>query len=287
MPEQINYKDKIGKFILCRDLEQKDLFYELLVSDVLSSQLEVISLRPRDKIQVLCLRVESIEYLDELDETTYLEIPFIAEALQAIRLKRQEEVKNVEAIVDTSKLLPVDRKTLVAATRVDEKHKNEKFRDCFYATDIEVVKKQYGFRSGSEIVYFVLGRLAWWCKKEKRSIKDIVTISPLRRYNAKWLKKPKLLDTAIDKVCSKTKSTAKFRLNGIGKMKQDRVERLKTYIKTRKEVTYKQIQNAFRDFSTRDLKRTLNGWAWKRQFIGHKHYGEGTKWGEMYYWLDK
>jgi len=31
----------------------------------------------------------------------------------------------------------------------------------------------------------------------------------------------------------------------------------------------------------------LNGWAWKRQFIGHKHYGEGTKWGEMYYWLDK
>jgi len=253
------------------------MFYEVLVIEVQQDKIQVVSLRPADKISIRWLEISGIEYLNELTETPYLQIPVILETLHAIQMTK--------IFVDTSKLLPVDRKTLVAATRVDEKHKNEKFRDCFYATDIEVVKKQYGFRSGSEIVYFVLGRLAWWCKKEKRSIKDIVTISPLLRYNAKWLNKPKLLDTAIDKVCSKTKSTARFRLNGTGKMKQDPVERLKTYIKTRKEVTYKQIQNAFRDFSAYDLKRILNGWAWKRQFIGHRHYGKGSKWGELYYWL--
>lgn len=285
MLEQINYQDMIGKFILCRDLQQRNTFYEFLVVEVMAGHVEVVSLRPRDKIQVLFLAIESFEYLDELDETAYMEIPGIPETLQAIQSKTQ--VQTTELVVDTSKLLPVDRKTITAATRVDEKHKNQKFRDCFYATGIERIKKQYGFKSGSEVVYFVLGRLAWWCKKEKRSIKDIVTISPLLRYNSKWLKKPKLLDAAIDKVCSKTKSTARFRLNGTGKMKQDRVERLKTYIKTRKEVTYKQIQNAFRDFSAYDLKCTLNGWAWRRQFIGHRHYGEGSKWGELYYWLDQ
>ena len=172
-----------------------------------------------------------------------------------------------------------------SATRVDESIKS-KFNAIFYATDIERIKKQYGFKSGSEVVYFVLGRLAWWCKKEKRSIKDIGN-DIASAHTIQFGSKPKLLDAAIDKVCSKTKSTARFRLNGTGKMKQDRVERLKTYIKTRKEVTYKQIQNAFRDFSAYDLKCTLNGWAWRRQFIGHRHYGEGSKWGELYYWLDQ
>jgi hypothetical protein len=282
MTNKTNFHDKIAKFILCRDRKLPDFLYEILVIDVLPNQIQVVSLRPADKFSVYLLSIEDIEFIEELDETAYMTDPNIALTLQIIQKKPQ--IQAAEFAVDTSKLALVDRKTLIAATRVDAKHKNEKFRDCYYAADIEAVKQKYGFKSGSEIVYFLLGRLAWWCKKEKHSIRDIILLSPLLNYNKKWLKKPRLLDAAIEKVCMQTKTTARFRLNGTGKFKQDPLERLKKYIQEREKVTYEQIQNAFRDIKSSELQRILSNWVWKENILGQEYFGKGTKLVKYYYW---